>query len=239
MEKKATIIKMDTEIRKCVKNLCILPNMKSTNIYKPQTEGGLGIISIEERREKAVLKLIKESTNKETKEDIEKIKIKYKNVEPKNITGFKSLIGIHLKLLEKEKEKEIKKPIDELIFSDKKELREFTNNASTRKLRFYIASVNKCIYVMKKAKPKSEKIKCRFCGDDEDSLNHWANTCQNIEIKNLFNNEKQKINFLKSKNKVINYETKVKIWDIKYKTYVDVHRLMKPREKTLANQNKA
>jgi len=92
---------MDTEIRKCARNLCALPNLKNDDIIKPQTQGGLGITSIGVRRKNAILKLIKEPKNEDLKLKIEEIRISYVNKpQPKSITNFRSLIGIHLNLKE-------------------------------------------------------------------------------------------------------------------------------------------
>jgi len=222
---------MDTEIRKCARNLCALPNLKNDDIIKPQTEGGLGITSIGVRRKNAILKLIKEPKNEDLKLKIEEIRISYVNKpQPKSITNFRSLIGIHLNLKEETPQVKTK---NELLFDNKKDLKEFILNSSTRELRFYLASANNLNYIMTKRRKKSETISCRFCNGGDDSLPHWFNECSNINVQKLFSNETKKINYLKSKGK-LDGKLKVKIWKIKYETYVNLHRLKIPK-KTLAN----
>jgi len=117
---------------------------------------------------------------------------------------------------------------NELLFDNKKDLKEFILNSSTRELRFYLASANNLNYIMTKRRKKSETISCRFCNDGDDSLPHWFNGCSNKNVQKLFSNETKKINYLKSKGK-LDGKLKVKIWKIKYETYVNLHRLKIPK----------
>jgi hypothetical protein len=84
--------------------------------------------------------------------------------------------------------------------------------------------VNHATYSIRKIKKKSEYeyVTCRFCSKNKDTYQHRKTDCSNKKVKNIF---KEEYTLLSSLNLLSNYERKQCAWDIRYSSYVRVHRL--------------
>jgi hypothetical protein len=65
-------------------------------------------------------------------------------------------------------------------------------------------------------------VTCRFCSKNKDTYQHWKTDCSNKKVKNIF---KEEYTLLSSLNLLPNYERKQCAWDIRYSSFVRVHRL--------------
>jgi hypothetical protein len=108
-----------------------------------------------------------------------------------------------------------------------KKEKELFHTWTGRKQKFYISEISHCTYTTKKIKKKSEFIKCRFCKKENqrDTYDHWKNSCQNKQVRKIFDQENTSINTFVKDFKNLLTEEKEFIWTMKYQSYVQIHKI--------------